>query len=385
MKNTLSRSVVIAIAGVVAVACIDQILRAQTEKTITAHRVASSSGVPTFQVDAAWPKPLPNNWQIGDVAAVSVDSRDHIWIAHRPKTLDAQEAAAAQTPPAAECCLPAPPVIEFDQEGNVVQAWGGPNPAYEWPETEHGLTVDDKDNVWITAAETATAAQILKFTRDGKFLLQIGHKGKSTGNADTENMNQPSMVQVDSAANEVFVADGHKNRRVIVFDASTGAFKRYWGAYGEKPDDSAPAKGDPKGPPPRQFSSAASVHCIHMTKDGLLYVCDRANDRFQIFRKDGTFVQEVLIAPGTLGLGTAADLGFSPDQRFVYVADTFNAKVWILSRDKHQIVGSFGRQGRWAGQFHYLHDMAVDSKGNIYTGEASGSKRVQKFTYKGSS
>jgi hypothetical protein len=381
-KTTVFRSAIALIGAGAAVFSV-RALAAQSEKTIVAQKVAAASGVPQFRVDAAWPRPLPNKWQIGDVAGITVDSRDHIWIIHRPKTLDAQEKAAAETPPAAECCIPAPPVIEFDQDGNVVQAWGGPNPGYEWPESEHGITVDSADHVWVTAAETPAAAQILKFTRDGKFLLQIGHQGKSRGNTDTENMNQPAMVQVDAAANEVFVADGHKNRRVIVFDAATGAFKRYWGAYGEKPDDNAPPRGDPNGPPPRQFSSSSSVHCIHIAKDGRVYVCDRANDRFQIFQKDGTFVQEVLVSPGTLGLGSAADLGFSPDQKFVYVADTFNAQVRILRRDTHQLVGSFGRQGRWAGQFHYLHDMAVDSKGNIYTGEASGSKRAQKFTYTG--
>jgi hypothetical protein len=369
--------------AIVSAIWIGEILHAQTQKTIIAQKVTLSSGVPMFRVDPFWPKPLPNNWQIGDVSSISVDSRDHVWIAHRPKTLDAQEKGAAVNPPVGECCIPAPPVIEFDAEGNVVQAWGGPNPAYEWPETEHGINVDYKDNVWITAAETPTARQILKFTRDGKFLMQIGHVGKNLGSLDTENMGQPSMTQVDRATNEVFVADGHKNRRVIVWDAETGAFKRFWGAYGEKPDDAAPSKYDPSAPPARQFSPGASVHCIHIAKDGSVYVCDRNNDRFQVFHKDGTFVQEVLISPQTLGLGSVADLGFSPDEKFIYVADTSDAKIWIVRRAEYQIVGSFGRQGRYAGQFHFLHDMAVDSKGNIYTGEASGSKRVQKFTYLG--
>ncbi len=358
-------------------------LSAGDGKTIIAQKSTTPDSVPTFQVDPFWPKPLPHNWQMGDASGVFADSKDHIWVADRPGDLDAQEKGASLDPSAGDCCIPAPPVLEFDPEGNVVQGWGGPDPAYEWPPRMHGIYLDYKGNVWVTAADTAGAAQILKFTRDGKFLLQIGHQGQSKGNRDTTNMDQPAMTAVDPTTNEVFVADGHHGRRVIVWDADTGAFKRMWGAYGEQPEDAPQIKYDPSQPPQKQFSSAGSVHCIRETKEGEFYVCDRNNDRFQVFKKDGTFVKEVILNKQSRGLGTVADIAFSPDERFIYVADSSDAHVWILRKDNDQILGSFGRQGRWVGQFHNLHGVAVDSKGNIYAEEATGSRRVQKFKFTG--
>jgi DNA-binding beta-propeller fold protein YncE len=384
IRFTKSALIAVAVLGCAAwVGILGPQLAADDSKTIVAAKSTAAGNVPTFQVDPFWPKPLPHNWQIGDVANVFADSKDHIWISHRPHTLDDQEKGASTTPPVGDCCIPAPPIIEFDPEGTVVQAWGGANPTYEWPENEHGVNVDYKDNVWVTAADTPTSAQVLKFTRDGKFIMQIGHVGQSKGNKDTANFGQPAMTLVDPSTNELFVADGHHNRRVMVMDADTGAFKRMWGAYGEQPEDSQQVKYDPSQPPQRQFSSVASVHCIRMTKEGEIYICDRNNDRFQVFKKDGTFVKEVLVNKQSMGLGTVVDLVFSPDEKFIYVADTTDAKVWILRKDNDQVVGSFGRQGRYAGQFHFLHDITIDSKGNIYTGEASGSKRVQRFKFTG--
>jgi DNA-binding beta-propeller fold protein YncE len=346
-----------------------------------AGKTAAGEVAPIFEVDAAWPKPLPNNWIVGVVSGIATDERDHIWMVHRPASLTETEKAAATTPPAAECCIPAPPVIEFDAHGNVVQGWGGPGPGFDWPDEEHGISVDRHNNVWITASG-AKGAQILKFTRTGKFLLQIGQRGKTGGSNDTTTLGRPAQVAVDEQANEVFVADGELNRRVIVFDAETGAYKRHWGAYGEKPDDTVKSKYDPNAPASRQFGAGA-VHCIQMASDGTLYVCDRSNDRFQIFHKDGTFVKEIVIAKQTLGVGSVFAIDFSPDQKFVYVGDGTNQKVWILRRDQLQIVGSFGHPGRSAGQFLRVHDLAVDSKGNMYVAEANEGRRAQKFTFKG--
>ena len=213
---------------------------------------------------------------------------------HRPRTMTADERGAARRRRCRECCVPAPSVIEFDGDGNVVQAWGGPGHHPSWPENEHGIYVDHKDNVWI-AGNGANDHVLLKFTRDGRFLLQIGRKGETGGSNDPDRLGRPADVEVDPATNEIFVADGYGNRRVIVFDAETGAYKRHWGAYGERPpaDDKLPAyqPGESATTPARFFRNP--VHCVRLAKDGLLYVCDRANDRIQVFRKDGTFVQGV--------------------------------------------------------------------------------------------
>jgi DNA-binding beta-propeller fold protein YncE len=327
--------------------------------------------VPVFEVDAAWPKTLPNRWTVGPVSGIATDARDHIWIIQRGETV--KQAGG----------MPAPPVIEFDAAGNVVQTWGGPGDGYEWPQQVHGITVDAKDRVWISG-NGETDAHILAFTRAGKFLLQIGRAGKNGGSNDTANLGRATQMRVDPLTNEVYVSDGEMNlnHRVIVFDSETGAYKRHWGAYGERPDDSAAtARPDPAGAPPRQFGNA--VHCVRIDRDGQVYVCDRSNGRFQIFRKDGTFQKEIFVAKTSSGGAAVADIDFSPDQKFMYVADSGNQKVWIFLRDQLRVVGSFGDRGPGAGQFATtLHDLTVDSKGNVYTGEAASGGRVQKFALK---
>jgi DNA-binding beta-propeller fold protein YncE len=350
-------------------------------------RAAAQGAVqaPRFEVDPFWPKPLPNHWVLGNSVGVTVDARDHVFIVHRGAASlnERTEIGLATSPPTAEhCCLPAPPVLEFDPAGNLVGHWGGPGTGYEWPDSNHGITADDKGNLWI-GGNAAKDAHVVKFTREGKFLMQFGRQGKNTGSHDPENFGRVAKIFVDPKANEAYIADGYGNRRVVVIDADTGKFKRYWGAYGNKPDDTDLGRYDPDAPPAQQFRTP--VHCAELANDGLVYVCDRPNDRIQVFQKDGRFVKEAFIAKRTLGDGSVWDIAFSkdPQQRYLYLADGKNEKVYILDRDTLQILTSFGDGGRQPGQFFGVHSIATDSKGNIYTTETYEGKRLQKFVYKG--
>jgi len=357
---------------------------------------------PRFEVDPMWPKPLPNHWVIGNAIGVSVDAQDHVWIIHRAGSLEPKEIYAAANPPAAECCTPAPPVLAFDQAGNLVASWGGPGPGYDWPDSNHGITVDYKGNVWIGGNGRGPAPRgvapsegaprgpapfndnmVLKFTQSGKFLMQIGHPGKSQGSNDVENLKGPAKLFVDPKTDELYVADGYGNHRVIVFDAETGKYKRHWGAYGHKPDDTNLGPYKPDDPPAQQFRNP--VHCAELSHDGLLYVCDRPNDRIQVFKPDGTFVKEVFIAKNTRGDGSVWDIAFSkdPQQKYIFLADGANEKIYVMLRDTLDILTSFGDGGRQPGQFYAVHSIAADSKGNLYTTETYRGQRVQKFVYKG--
>ena len=343
------------------------------------------SGVqaPMFEVDPLWPKPLPNHWIMGSTIGVSVDSRDHVWVIHRRDSFNATtEIGATAEPPTSECCIPAPNILEFDANGNLVSFWGGPGEGYEWPQSNHGITVDYKDNVWI-GGNGADDSQILKFSRDGTFLLQLGRFASSGGSNDRENFGQVAEISVDPETNEAYVADGYGNRRVAVLDADTGELKRYWGAYGNVPDDTPLGPYDPDAPPAQQFRNP--VHCAEPSSDGLLYVCDRVNDRIQVFTREGEFVQEAFIAPRTLGSGSAWDIALSrdPDQTYLYLADGHNEKVYVILRSSLEVLTAFGDGGRQPGQFFGVHSIATDSAGNIYTTETYEGKRLQKFVYKG--
>ena len=366
---------------------------------------AAGVQAPRFEVDPMWPKPLPNHWLLGMTIGVSVDAQDHIWIIHRGGSLERMENYLAANPPASECCMAAPPVLEFDEEGTLIGHWGGPGQGYDWPASNHGITVDYKGNVWIggngrgaaVAPPTQAAAlnesqpgggpfndnMVLKFTQDGKFLMQIGHPGQSKGSNDLDNLKGPAKMFVDKDANELYVADGYGNHRIIVFDADTGKYKRHWGAYGHKPDDTSLGPYNPDAPPAPQFRNP--VHCTELANDGLLYVCDRVNDRIQVFKKDGTFVKETIIAKRTLGDGSVWDIAFSkdPQQKYIFLADGSNEKVYIILRDTLEILTSFGDGGRQPGEFYAVHSIATDSKGNIFTTETYRGQRVQKFVYKG--
>jgi DNA-binding beta-propeller fold protein YncE len=336
---------------------------------------------PMFEVDPFWPKPF--NGLLGMAIGVWVDEQDYVWIIHRSSaTLHNNEKGAELNPPIAECCRGAPPVLAFDPEGNLVKAWGGPGPGYEWPQSNHGIHIDYKGNVWI-GGNGEKDAHILKFTKDGKFLMQVGGLGKNAGSNDLENFGRVAKIWVDPQTNEAYIADGYLNKRVAVIDADTGKMKRYWGAYGNKPDDTNLGNYDPKAPPAQQFRNP--VHCVERSNDGLIYVCDRTNDRVQVFRPDGTFVKEAFFAKNTLGSGSAWDIAFSrdPEQRFVFLADGQNNRVRIIVRDTLAEVTAFGDGGRQPGQFYGVHSIATDSKGNIYTTETWEGKRLQKFVYKG--
>jgi hypothetical protein len=340
-------------------------------------------------VDPLWPKPLPNHWILGNAIGVSTDAQDHVWIIHRGASLERMETYATTNPPAAVCCAPAPPVLEFDAAGNLAGHWGGPGEGYTWPASNHGITVDYKGNVWIGGngrgpdASRYHDSMVLKFTRGGKFLMAIGKPSASQGSNDTENVKGPAKIFVDRAADEVYVADGYGNKRVIVFDAETGKYKRHWGAYGKKPDDADLGRYNPDAPPAQQFRNP--VHCAELSHDGLLYVCDRPNDRIQVFQKDGTFVKEQFIARRTLGDGSVWDIAFSkdPQQKYIYLADGANERIYVILRQTLEVLTSFGDGGRQPGQFYAVHSIATDSKGNIYTTETYRGQRVQKFVYKG--
>jgi len=387
-----------------------------------AAAVADAPVAPRFEVDPLWPRPLPNHWILGQTIGVSVDARDHVWIIHRAGSLEPGEGHATTTPQTAQCCAPAPPILEFDSYGALVGHWGGPGQGYDWPESNHGVTVDYKGNVWIggngrgtppggrpstgsgragqarggapTGAvldESQTAgvqgyfndSMVLKFTASGKFLMQIGKPGQSKGSNDTDNLRLPAKTFIDKVANEVYVADGYGNHRVIVYDAETGAYKRHWGAYGHKPEDVNLGNYNPDAPPAQQFRNP--VHCAELSVDRLLYVCDRVNDRVQVFKPDSTFIKEVFINKDTRGSGSAWDIAFSKDaaQKYIYLADGENDRVHILDRQSLEMLTTFGEGGRQPGEFYGVHSIATDSKGNIYTTDTYRGQRVQKFVYKG--
>ncbi len=370
--------------------------------------VVQAAGVvaPRFEVDPFWPKPLPNHWILGQTIGLSIDAKDHVWIIHRPGSLEPGEQHATTTPQTAQCCAPAPPVMEFDADGNLIGHWGGPGAGYDWPISNHGITVDFKGNVWIGGNGAGSAAargavggsddepgaarqrgyndnMILKFTQDGKFLMQIGKANQSKGSNDTDNLKGPAQTFIDPKTDEVYVADGYGNHRVVVYDGDTGKYKRHWGAYGKTPSDARLAPYDPNAAPAQQFRNP--VHCAQLSNDGLLYVCDRANDRIQVFRPDGTFVREMFIEKTTLGSGSAWEIAFSkdPQQKFIYLADGENDRIHILDRESLEILTTFGEGGRQPGEFYGVHSIATDSKGNLFTTETYRGQRVQKFVYKG--
>ena len=336
---------------------------------------------PAFEVVRGWPA-IPNGWVLGEVSSVAVDSRDHVWVLHRPRSVPADRRANA-----------APPVLEFDSAGKMIASWGGPGAGYQWPEREHGIYVDPGGFVWIGGNNNYGTPpspgnsddMLLKFTSAGKFVLQIGRSGQSKGNADTANVHQAADAFLHRPTNELFVADGYANQRVVVFDATTGAFKRMWGAFGNKPQ-APPADGSGVPQQPGAFSPSqfGLVHSVKVSNDGLVYVADRSNARVQVFTIDGVFRTQATLPGSGANPQTAAGLAFSPDQaqQFLYVADLGNSQIVILNRRTLERLDAVGKAGPNPGEFGTLHHLATDSRGNIYTAEIGRNRRVQKFAVK---
>jgi DNA-binding beta-propeller fold protein YncE len=361
------------------------------------ERAAAQQGgieAPRFEVDPFWPKTLPNHWVLGQAIGVWVDEQDVVWIIHRGSATLADNEKALELKNG-ECCAGAPPVLAFNADGDLVRHWGGPGQGYDWPSGNHGIFVDHLGNVWI-GGNGPGDSHIVKFTKEGKFLMQVGkpdaRRGKPNaqgqptyvgGSNDPANFGRVAKIFVDPKANEAFLADGYLNKRVAVIDATSGKMKRYWGAYGNKPDDTDIGPYMPGEPPAKQFRNP--VHCAMLSNDGLLYVCDRNGDRLQVFKPDGTFVKEQFIAKTTKASGSVWDVAFSRDaqQRYLYITDGMNNRVHVLRRDTLEELTTFGDGGRQPGQFYGVHSIAVDSKGNIYTTETWEGKRLQKFVFKG--
>jgi hypothetical protein len=348
-----------------------------------AQQTTSALRPPMFEVDPAWPS-IPNNWVLGEVSSIAVDSKDHIWVLHRPRSIPADKRANA-----------APPVLEFDASGKLLASWGGEGKEFDWPEREHGIWVDSKNFVWISGnggwpkptAQGSGDDMILKFTPAGKFVMQIGHRGKSTGNMDTMNVHQPADVFVHTAAKELYVADGYGNQRVVVFDAEKGTFKRMWGAFGNmptaemrpNPPTPQPNQGGPDGPP--QFGL---VHAVKVSNDGIVYVADRTNNRVQTFTTQGKFLRQARLAQQGTVTPVPAGFAFSPDkkQQYLYVVDSGPMQVAIFDRQTLTQIGTIGMRGPKPGDFDIVHHMAADSKGNLYTAEIVTNRRAQRFVLK---
>jgi hypothetical protein len=344
-------------------------------------KAPSRAKIPAYRVDASWPLQLPANWILGQVGGMAVDRQGHLWVLQRPRTVPEVALGLAATPPVTACCVTAPAVLEFAADGHVIRSWGGPGFVPDWPDTEHGIHVDGQGNVWITGNGRQDRA-VMKFSPDGKELLTIGRKSDAPlDNKDVTLLGRPAGIAVDNDAHEIFIADGYLNSRVVVYDSNTGAFKRGWGAYGGKLEEIANgprAHYTPSQAPAKQFNL---VHCLTLSNDGFIYVCDRTNDRIQVFAKDGRFVTEFIVHPETQGMGSVVSLGLSADagQQYLIAADDGNSIVRILRRKDGVEVAQFGHRGHNAGQFEALHQLAADGHGNIYTGEAGGGMRIQKF------
>ena len=388
-KNLILLALLLAVLGI-AQALLEHSAAAQGKNAIQA---------PRFEVDPLWPKPLPNHWILGSTIGVWVDADDHVWIIHRSSATLGNNEKTLETKQG-ECCAGAPPVLEFDQEGNLLRHWGGPGQGYEWPDSNHGIFIDYKGNVWI-GGNGGPDSHILKFTKEGKFLMQVGKEGArrkegaSAGNQegqvagfvggsnDQVSFGRVAKIFVDPKENEAYIADGYLNKRVAVIDADSGKMKRFWGAYGNKPDDTPLPPYNPANPPAQQFYNP--VHCADMSVDRFIYVCDRVGDRLQVFTPEGKFVKEQWYEKNTLNAGSVWDIAFSKDaqQKYIFMADGVNEKVKVIDRQTLQELTTFGDGGRQPGQFYGVHSIAIDSKGNLYTTETYEGKRLQKFVYKG--
>jgi DNA-binding beta-propeller fold protein YncE len=384
-KMNRKRNLIIGSSLVVAIA-----LLGVGQATLEGVALSQTVQAPIFEIDPYWPKPLPNGWVYGTVIGVTVDAQDHVYIVHRGVT--GAEAGADQNPPLAECCSSAPPILEFDAEGNLIRAWGGPSETdeYVWPSSNHGLGVDQMGNIWIGGNGNGDS-HVLKFTQEGEYLETYGEPLQGPNSLAMNHYGRVADIEFDFDANEAFFSDGYVNKRVAVVDMTSGDIKRTWGAYGNVPDDMYEYMGDRRAGTgwsaddyeEQQFRTP--VHCAEPSNDGLLYVCDRPNNRVQVFNLDGTYVREAFYEPETLGDGSTWDIAFSPDaeQSFIYIADGKNARIRIVNRQTMEEVSTIGTGGRYAGMFQAVHSVDTDSQGNLYATETYEGRRLHKFIYKG--
>ena len=356
----------------------------------TAQNGAADPPAPQYRYDPTFPKPLPNKWVFNTITGVTVDSHDNVWILQRSEGGNKDNYGAEKNPPVNDCCVHAPSVMAFNPQGEVIAAWGGKDYVPGWPLQEHTILVDSQDHVWVGG--NAAGDTFLEFTKDGKLLRDWGHRGpRHPGLAKTMDQNNQetdlllrgtAAAVFDEKEREVIFADGYLNKRIMVYDIDTGAFKRGWGAYG-KPlseiDDVWAPDRKPNEPPRKDFTP--SIHCVVTSKENLLYVCDRNGNRVQVFTKAGKFVREYIIKPETLGNGSVAGLALSsdPKQTWMFVTDMEDATIWIVNRESGKIAGQIGRKGAEGGNFGRPHVSTGDSKGDLYVGEIGGWPRLQKF------
>ena len=378
----------------------------RTHEAVVQAQAVDENGAPLFRVDPFWPKRLPNKWSMQQVVDLYVDGDDHVWIINRSVDARPDELGAQGGAPRTDCCVRGPEIIEFDPDGNVVNSWGGPGYHPGWPGRLQTIGVDRQKNVYVSG--TTPGDSVIKFSRDGKFLWDFGHRGPKVAADQVKQNNQQTEIfppgigafDFDEDAREIYIADGFLNKRVLVYDMDSGGFKRGWGGHGmplsEVDNDPTPPYEWNGGPPPDQRQFAPALHCVHVSRDKLVYVCERGMNRIQVFRTSGEWVADFHVAPNTPArgagcggiwhamsppCGTVYNLALSrdPEQKFVFVADGTNNRIWILDRKSGRTVGSFGGNGRYAGQLHWVDAIKVDSKGNIYTGEVEDGKRIQKF------
>jgi hypothetical protein len=398
MRHKLSALIVLAIGLAV-------VVQAQRPAPPSRDALRRASAGPGYRVDPFWPKPLPNKWAMQQIVDIYVDRDDHIWTINRRVDARPDELTAATNPPRGECCVLGPEILEFDPDGTVVNAWGGPNYHEGWPGRLQTIAVDRQKNVYLSG--TTPGDGIIEFTRDGKFVRDFGRRGPKIPADQVKPDNQQTAIfppgigsfELVEDAREIFISDGFLNKRILVYDLDTFAFKRGWGGHGiplSDIDNNPTPDYNVSGLPPDQMQFAPALHCVHFSRDGLVYVCERGSDRVQVFTKQGKFVRQWFVHPTTQSrgpncggiwsttappCGTVYHLALSsdPQQRYVFVADGTNNMVWIYNRSDGTLAGSFGGNGRYAGQLHWIDAVAVDSKGNVYTGEVEDGKRIQKF------
>ncbi len=361
-------------------------------------QVVDANGAPVYLVDPFWPKTLPNKWSMQQVTGIGVDDMDHVWFLNRQNAPDALEIIAESDERAVLCCVLGPEVIELDQDGNVVHAWGGPGYHPKWPTGLQTVIPDSQGFVWVGG--TRAQDSILKFTRDGELVWDFGHRPAEgvqwvENNEEVEAFSQKGRFQLDEVANEIYIID---QKRVVVYDASTGVFKRGWGGHGmplsEITNDPIPGYTWDGGPPPEERNFVPALHFVEISNDRLVYIGERGQNRIQVFTTDGEWQQDIYVSPETPAQRTCGSIDFmpgpcgtmykmvistDPEQKYLFVADASNNVIWSVDRRSGETLGHFGSPGRLAGQLNFPNAISMDSKGNIYTGEVSNGKRIQKF------